>query len=172
MAHSYSYIYKIPITGLRFFTVYGPWGRPDMAYFKFTESIINNRAIDVYNNGQLSRDFTYIDDILEGILRVSHKVPQNKIIKDVYSENITAPFQLYNIGNHSPVNLLDFIAVIESELGKKAVKRMLPMQPGDVYSTYADVNDLMSDVGFSPSTPIEEGMKRFIQWYRHYYGMA
>ena len=172
MAHSYSHLYKIPITGLRFFTVYGPWGRPDMAYFKFTEAIINDRPIDVYNNGDLSRDFTYINDIIDGVLCVLHNVPHGKKLKDTYGVNTTAPFCLYNIGNHSPVNLLDFIEIIESELGKKAKKRMLPMQPGDVHATYADINDLISDVGFSPSTPIEEGMKRFIEWYRHYYGTA
>jgi UDP-glucuronate 4-epimerase len=165
MAHSYSHLYNLPITGLRFFTVYGPWGRPDMAYFKFVKAIAENKPIDVYNFGKMQRDFTYIDDVIEGVVRVIEKPPQSN------SETSSAvPYNIYNIGNNSPVELLTFIEVVEAAMGKTAVKNLLPMQPGDVPSTYADVDDLMADVGFKPSTPIEEGIRQFVEWYRDYYG--
>lgn len=165
MAHSYSHLYNLPITGLRFFTVYGPWGRPDMAYFKFVKAIAENKPIDVYNFGKMQRDFTYIDDVVEGVVRVIEKPPQSD------SETSRAvPYNIYNIGNNSPVELLTFIEVVEAAMGKTAVKNLLPMQPGDVPSTYADVDDLMADVGFKPSTPIEEGIRQFVEWYRDYYG--
>lgn len=155
MAHSYSYLYGIPATGLRFFTVYGPWGRPDMALFKFTKAILEGKPIDVYNEGRMSRDFTYIDDIVEGVVKVADKIPE--------------ACRLYNIGNHSPVNLMDFIAAIEDALGKKAKMNFLPMQKGDVAQTYADVSSLVNDVGFSPSTKIEDGIQKFVRWYKDYY---
>jgi UDP-glucuronate 4-epimerase len=165
MAHSYSHLYNLPITGLRFFTVYGPWGRPDMAYFKFVKAIAENKPIDVYNFGKMQRDFTFIDDVIEGVVRVIEKPPQSD------SETSSAvPYNIYNIGNNSPVELLTFIEVVEAAMGKTAVKNLLPMQPGDVPSTYADVDDLMADVGFKPSTPIEEGIRQFVEWYRDYYG--
>jgi UDP-glucuronate 4-epimerase len=160
IAHVYSHLYHIPITGLRFFTVYGPWGRPDMAYFKFVRAIEAGQSIDVYNFGEMQRDFTYIDDVIEGVVRVMQNPP--------LSED-TAPYKLYNIGNNKPVPLLRFIEVVEQSLGKTAQKNLLPMQPGDVPVTYADVNDLMRDVGFRPSTPIEVGIARFVEWYRDYY---
>ncbi|ELS04635.1 nucleoside-diphosphate-sugar epimerase [Xenococcus sp. PCC 7305] len=166
MAHAYSHLYKIPTTGLRFFTVYGPWGRPDMAYFKFVKAIQTNQPIDVYNFGKMKRDFTYIDDIVEGITRVMRKPPQVNIDPDNSSQ---AAYKIYNIGNNSPVELMHFIEVIEQELGKKAQKNMLPMQAGDVPMTYADVDDLMKDVGFKPSTSIETGIHNFIEWYRDYF---
>ncbi len=172
MAHSYSHLYKIPVTGLRFFTVYGPWGRPDMAYFSFTKAITEGRAISIFNNGDLMRDFTYIDDIAEGVVRIIDLVPKGDPawsgIKPDPSCSV-APYKIYNIGNNSPVKLLDFVKVIENELGVEAEKRFMPMQPGDVYATYADVDDIARDTGFRPSTPIAEGMKKFIEWYRWYY---
>jgi len=159
MAHSYAYLYSIPTTGLRFFTVYGPYGRPDMAYFSFTRRIIENEPIKVYNNGDLMRDFTYIDDIVEAISRlIDHKQFDQEI-----------PFRIFNIGNNSPVKLLDFISVLENAIGKKAVKEFLPMQDGDVYATYADITNLQQAIGFKPSTPIEEGIGKFVRWYREYY---
>jgi len=174
MAHSYSHLYKIPMTGLRFFTVYGPWGRPDMAYYKFTKAILNNEPIDVYNHGAMKRDFTYIDDIVEGVVRVIGKIPapvsfgakngDNDTIKIENTGKFTAPYKIYNIGNNKPVDLLKFITVLENALGKKAVKNMLPMQPGDVPVTYADIDDLIKDVGFSPSITIEDGLERFVRW--------
>ncbi len=160
MAHSYSHLYGFPVTGLRFFTVYGPWGRPDMAYFKFVDAIASNRSIDVYNHGKMQRDFTYIDDVIEGLVRVFHRPPQ--------VDSSHAPYKIYNIGNHSPVSLMHFIEVIEDKLGKTAQKNFLPMQPGDVHATYADITDLNQDVGFAPQTPLEEGMEQFVQWYRIY----
>lgn len=160
MAHSYSHLYGLPITGLRFFTVYGPWGRPDMAYFKFVDAIASNRPIDVYNHGQMQRDFTYIDDVIEGVVRVLNRPPQQ--------DSSHAPYKIYNIGNHSPVSLMRFIEVIEAKLGQTAQKNWLPMQPGDVPATFADITDLSRDVGFAPQTPLEEGMERFVQWYRTY----
>ena len=177
MAHTYSHLYGIPTTGLRFFTVYGPWGRPDMALFKFTKAILAGEPIDVYNEGNMRRDFTYIDDIVEGVLRVSDRIPMpyESRVTSHGSRTLdpgsspTAPYRIYNIGNNNPVNLMDFIAAVEKALGKDAKKKFLPMQPGDVRATYADVDDLVRDVGFSPSTPIEEGIKSFVEWYRSYY---
>ncbi|MEO0374945.1 MAG: NAD-dependent epimerase [Cyanobacteria bacterium P01_A01_bin.17] len=160
MAHSYSHLYGLPVTGLRFFTVYGPWGRPDMAYFKFVDAIASNRPIDVYNHGQMQRDFTYIDDVIEGVVRVLNRPPQ--------MDSSHAPYKIYNIGNHSPVSLMHFIEVIEAKLGKTAQKNWLPMQPGDVHATFADITELSRDVGFAPQTPLEEGMKQFVQWYHTY----
>ncbi len=168
MAHAYSHLYNLPTTGLRFFTVYGPWGRPDMAYFKFVRAIAKDQPIDVYNFGKMQRDFTYIDDVVEGVVRVMHKPPEKDSAPNASTSN--APYKLYNIGNNSPVELMTFIELIEQKLGKQAKKNLLPMQPGDVPSTYADVDDLMQDVGFKPETPIEEGIEHFVQWYRDYYG--
>lgn len=160
MAYTYSHLYQIPTTGLRFFTVYGAWGRPDMAYFKFVKAIEAGQPIEVYNYGNMQRDFTYIDDVIEGVVRVLRQPP-----KPVD----TAPYKLYNIGNHQPVALSRFIEVIETALGKSAQKQFLPMQPGDVPTTYADVADLMRDVDFRPQTPIEVGIEQFVAWYRSYY---
>jgi UDP-glucuronate 4-epimerase len=158
----------LPTTGLRFFTVYGPWGRPDMAYFKFTKAILAGETIDVFNNGQHARDFTYVDDIVEGIVRTLDHVPQADPSTPLTQATSTAPFRVYNIGNHQPVELLDMIAILERTLGVKARTRMLPMQPGDVHTTFANVDALMRDVGFRPATPIEEGLARFVSWYRQY----
>ncbi len=173
MAHTYSHLYGLPTTGLRFFTVYGPWGRPDMALFLFTKNILAGRPIDVFNNGQMRRDFTYIDDIVEGVVRVAARVPQgdpNWSSDAPDSASSRAPYRLYNFGNNQPVELLHLIEMLEKCLGKTAEKNMLPMQPGDVAATWADVDDLTRDVGFKPSTPIEEGVARFVAWYRSYYG--
>ncbi|MBD2579423.1 SDR family NAD(P)-dependent oxidoreductase [Oscillatoria sp. FACHB-1406] len=164
MAHCYSHLYQIPTTGLRFFTVYGPWGRPDMAMFMFTKAILEDRPIEVFNEGQMQRDFTYVDDVVEGVIRVMDKVPEPQ-------GNSGARYKVYNIGNNQPVELLHAIATLEKCLGKTAVKKMLPMQPGDVPITYADVDELMADVGFRPDTPIETGIERFVAWYRSYYGV-
>lgn len=173
MAHSYSHLYQLPVTGLRFFTVYGPWGRPDMALFIFTRAILAGKPIKVYNHGQMRRDFTYIDDIVEGIVRLIKGNPPvaNKAWNGQHPDpgSSPAPYRLYNIGNHSPVALLEFIGILEEALGKKAIKEMLPIQPGDVPATYADVDDLRKAVGFSPATPLEEGIARFVEWYRDYY---
>lgn len=172
MAHTYSHLYKLPTTGLRFFTVYGPWGRPDMALFLFTKAILEGRAIDVFNEGRMRRDFTYIDDIVEGVIRVADKVPQPDAGWSGERPDpgtSAAPYRLYNIGNHSPVELLYLIQVLEAAIGRKAEKRYLPMQPGDVPATYADIEDLIRDVGFKPATPIEEGVRRFVAWYRDFY---
>jgi UDP-glucuronate 4-epimerase len=168
MAHSYASLYNIPCTGLRFFTVYGPWGRPDMALFLFTKAILEGRSIDVYNHGKMKRDFTYIDDIIEGVIRVMDKIPKSD--QHWNGDNPDpgtsfAPYKIYNIGNNNPVELMQFIDVLEKCLGKKAEKNLLPMQPGDVPVTSADVGDLMRYVDFSPSTPIEEGVKKFLDWY-------
>nr|WP_228038357.1 NAD-dependent epimerase [Nodosilinea sp. LEGE 06152] len=167
MAHAYSNLYQIPTTGLRFFTVYGPWGRPDMAYFKFAESILGDRPIQVFNQGQMKRDFTYVDDVVEGVVRVMAHTPKAGAQT---SSDSQAPYRIYNIGNHQPVELLRFIQIIESALGKTAQTVMCPMQPGDVPATYADVSDLMADVGFAPSTPLEVGIGKFVAWYKEYYG--
>ncbi len=155
MAHAYSHLFGIPSTGLRFFTVYGPWGRPDMAAFLFTRAILDGKPIQVFNYGDMYRDFTYIDDIIEGVVRVIDHAPQTKI----------PPAELFNIGNSSPVKLMDYIEAIENALGKKAVREYLPMQPGDVYKTFADVSDLEEKLNYHPSTPITEGVKRFVEWY-------
>lgn len=162
MAHSYSHLYGLPTTGLRFFTVYGPWGRPDMAYFLFTKAILANRPIDVFNNGDMKRDFTYIDDIVEGVLRVTDRAPTP-------SPTSRVPCRVFNIGNHEPVQLLDFIACIEKNLGQTAQKRLLPMPDGDVPATYADMKALTEWVGFSPATPLTQGIEKFINWYASYY---
>ena len=172
MAHTYSNLYGLPTTGLRFFTVYGPWGRPDMALFLFTDAIIKGRPIDVFNHGQMQRDFTYIDDIVEGVVRVAARPAQvnphwSGATPDPGSS--FAPWRVYNIGNHSPVELLHFIRTIEEKLGRQAQLNLLPLQPGDVPATCADVADLMRDVDFKPATPIEIGISRFIDWYREYY---
>lgn len=173
MAHTYSYLYKLLCTGLRFFTVYGPWGRPDMALFLFTKAIIEDRPIDVYNFGKMQRDFTYIDDIVEGIIRVTDRIaaPNPAWSGDAPDPGTSsAPYKIYNIGNNNPVELMKFIEVLEDVLGKKAKKNLLPLQQGDVPATYADVDDLMKDVGFKPDTSVEVGIKRFVGWYRGYYG--
>lgn len=173
MAHTYSHLYDIPVTGLRFFTVYGPWGRPDMAYFKFVRAIATGKPIDVYNFGNMKRDFTYVDDIVEGIVRVMHNPPQQTLaqtIQELNPPHSHARYRLYNIGNHEPVDLLRFIEVIEMALGKTAEKRLLPIQAGDIPATYADVSDFIRDVGFCPSTSIEQGIEQFVRWYRDYYG--
>ncbi len=173
MAHTYASLYQLPCTGLRFFTVYGPWGRPDMALFLFTKSILEGKPIDVYNEGKMQRDFTYIDDIVEGVVRVAAKIPQpNPRWQSDHPDPASsfAPYKIYNIGNNNPVQLLDFIGSLEKSLGRKAEKCLLPLQPGDVPATYADVDDLMADVGFKPQTPIEEGVRKFVEWYREYYG--
>ena len=172
MAHTYSHLYKLPCTGLRFFTVYGPWGRPDMALFLFTKAIIEDREIDVYNFGRMQRDFTYVDDIVEGVIRVTDRIaaPNPAWSGDAPDPGTSsAPYKIYNIGNNNPVELMRFIEVLEDALGKKAKKNLLPIQPGDVPATYADVDDLMRDVGFKPSIPIEEGIRRFVEWYKGYY---
>jgi UDP-glucuronate 4-epimerase len=166
MAHSYSHLYNMPLTGLRFFTVYGPWGRPDMAVFLFTKAILAGEPIKVFNYGKMQRDFTYIDDLVEGIVRVIDNVPQPNTEAE---SNSKAPYKIYNIGNNKPVELLRMIEVLENCIGKQAVKEMLPMQPGDVPITYANVDALIRDVGFSPDTPIEVGIERFVEWYRTYY---
>ena len=174
MSHTYSHLYGLPTTGLRFFTVYGPWGRPDMALFKFTDKILKGEPIDVFNYGNHRRDFTYIDDIVEGVVRVMAKVPEgNPDWSGDRPDPATskAPWKVYNIGNNQPVELMRYIEVIEDCLGKKAEKNLLPMQLGDVPDTYADVDALVEDVDYKPSTPIEEGIKRFIEWYREFYGV-
>ena len=172
MAHTYSHLYRIPTTGLRFFTVYGPWGRPDMALFKFTHNILAGKPIDVFNYGNHRRDFTYIDDIVEGVVRVLDRVPEpnpewSGDAPD--SATSTAPYQLYNIGNNQPVELMRYIEVLEACLGKEAEKNMLPLQAGDVPATYADVTDLVRDVDYKPDMSIEQGIANFVDWYRDYY---
>lgn len=172
MAHTYSALYGLPTTGLRFFTVYGPWGRPDMALFLFTKAILEGKAIDVFNHGKMQRDFTYIDDIVEGVFRVAFATAQpNPSWSGSRPDPGTsfAPYRIYNIGNNNPVELLHFIEVLEKCLGKTATKNLLPIQPGDVPATYADVDDLARDVGFRPSTSIEDGISRFVEWYRGYF---
>ena len=172
MGHSYAHLYGFPMTGLRFFTVYGPWGRPDMAPFSFTAKILAGEPIEVFNNGKHARDFTYIDDIVEGIVRVLDRAPKANPAWDSAAPDpatSSAPYRLYNIGNNQPVELMDFIAAIEEATGREGVKRFLPMQPGDVLATYADVDDLVRDIGFAPRTPIGEGMRRFVAWYRDFY---
>jgi len=172
MAHAYAALYKLPCTGLRFFTVYGPWGRPDMALFLFTRAILENRPIDVFNEGRMKRDFTYIDDIIEGVVRVAAKIPMpNPSWSGDRPDPSSsfAPYRLYNIGNNNPVLLLDFIRALEQRLGKTARKNFLPMQAGDVPASFADVDDLMADVGFKPATPVEAGIDRFVSWYLEYY---
>jgi UDP-glucuronate 4-epimerase len=172
-AHAYAHLYGLPVTALRFFTVYGPWGRPDMALFTFTRKILAGEPIDVFNNGHHARDFTYIDDIVEGVLRTADKIAApnpNWSGATPDPATSTAPYRLYNIGNNNPVALMDFIATIEKALGREAKKVFLPLQPGDVAETFADVDDLVRDVGFKPATPLDEGIARFVSWYRGYYG--
>ena len=173
MAHTYSHLYRLPSTGLRFFTVYGPWGRPDMALFLFTRAILEDQPLKVFNHGKMQRDFTYIDDIIEGVVRVLSRLPQanpnwNGAAPDPGTSS--APYKIYNIGNNNPVELIKFIEVIEAALGKRAQKEFMDLQPGDVVATYADVDDLMQDVGFKPATPIEVGVERFVEWFKDFYG--
>ncbi len=172
LAHSYSHLFGLPTTGVRFFTVYGPWGRPDMALFLFTRAILAGEPIQVFNHGDMERDFTYIDDIVEGLVRLANHVPRPDPAWSGERPDpgtSLAPYRIYNIGNHTPVRLLRLIEILEDCLGRKAEKRFLPMQPGDVPATYADVDDLARDVGFSPDTPIEVGTERFVRWYREFY---
>ncbi len=166
MAHTYSHLYGIPTTGLRFFTVYGPWGRPDMAYFLFTKAILSGKPIKVFNEGNMSRDFTYIADIVEGIIKVIDNPP---VGAEKATSLSTAPYKVYNIGNNAPVNLLEFIETIEGAIGQVAEKIMMPMQPGDVYTTYADVQDLVNNLGYQPKTTIQEGIGDFMKWYMKFY---
>lgn len=163
MAHTYSHLYGLPTTGLRFFTVYGPYGRPDMAYFSFTQKILKGESIDVFNNGIMQRDFTYIDDIIEGVMCVMERIP---VVQESELTQAHAPYKIYNIGNNQPITLRRFITAIETACGQKAQENLLPMQPGDVPITYADVDDLIADTGFKPSTSIEEGVGKFIDWYK------
>lgn len=174
IAHTYSHLFQLPCTGLRFFTVYGPWGRPDMALFLFTKAILEDRPIDVFNHGKHRRDFTYIDDIVEGVIRTLDNIatPDPAFDADQPDPAISsAPYRLYNIGSNNPIELMRYIEILEENLGKTAEKNFLPMQPGDVPATYADVDALKNDVGYQPSTPIEEGIKNFVEWYRDYYGV-
>jgi UDP-glucuronate 4-epimerase len=173
MAHSYSHLFQLPCTGLRFFTVYGPWGRPDMALFLFTKAILEHRPIDIFNNGDMERDFTYIDDIVEGVFRLIDRVPQpNPHGSGENPDPATSycPWRLYNIGNNAKEQLMRYVEVLEACLGKKAIRNYLPMQAGDVRATYANVEDLVREIGFRPQTSIEEGISRFVAWYRGYYG--
>jgi UDP-glucuronate 4-epimerase len=175
MAHAYAHLYRLPCTGLRFFTVYGPWGRPDMALFLFTRAILSGKPIDVFNEGRMRRDFTYVDDIVEGIIRtLDNTAAPNPAWSAERPDPATslAPYRLYNIGNNSPVELMHLIETLEQALGQRAVKNFLPMQPGDVPATFANVEDLARDTGFRPSTSIETGVARFVQWYREYYRVA
>ena len=172
MAHSYAHLYGLPCTGLRFFTVYGPWGRPDMALFLFTKAILEGKPIDVFNYGKMQRDFTYVDDIVEGVVRVLDRPPAsdpNCSGQAPDPATSSAPYRVYNIGNHKPVALMRVIELLEEALGKKAEKRLQPLQPGDVPATYADVDDLVTHVAFKPNTQIEVGIRRFVEWYRGYY---
>ncbi len=164
MAHTYAHLYGLPVTGLRFFTVYGPWGRPDMAYYKFTKAITEGQPIDVYNNGDMMRDFTYVDDIVEAMVRLVDKVSGK--------DGGNAPYRLYNIGNHKPEKLMDMIGILEYLIGRKAEKKYLPMQAGDVYSTYADIEDLQTAIGFKPSMPLKTGLEKFVKWYKGYHDIC
>jgi UDP-glucuronate 4-epimerase len=175
MAHTYSHLYRLACTGLRFFTVYGPWGRPDMALFLFTRAILEDKPLKVFNHGKMRRDFTYIDDIIEAVVRVMGRLPEaNPGWRGDRPDpgTSTAPYKIYNIGNNNPVELIKFIEVIEGVLGKKAKKQFMDLQPGDVVATYADVDDLMGDVGFKPATPIETGIERFVEWFKKFYGYS
>jgi UDP-glucuronate 4-epimerase len=174
MAHTYSHLFGLPTTGLRFFTVYGPWGRPDMAYFSFTEKMLRGEPIPIFNHGSMKRDFTYIDDIVEGIVRLIERVPEPNPDWDRYAPDpaaSSAPYRVYNIGNSRPVGLLQFVRVLERLLGLEAKLELLPMQPGDVEATYADIRDLQEATGFQPHTPIETGLARFVEWYKSYYAV-
>jgi UDP-glucuronate 4-epimerase len=169
IAHSYSHLFALPTTGLRFFTVYGPWGRPDMSMYIFTQRIFCGEPIHVFNNGDMRRDFTYVDDIVEGVVRTADHVPGPRSVAGSTSQ---APYRVYNIGNNRPVALLDMIATLERIIGKPAIKQFAPMQPGDVQATFADIDDIRADVGFEPSTSLDVGAERFVQWYREYHGFA
>lgn len=174
MAHSYSHLYKLPTTGLRFFTVYGPWGRPDMAYFLFTKSILSSKPIDLYNQGNMTRDFTYIEDIVEGVYRIIQKIPEPNLNwpgPDPDPASSTAPYRLYNIGSNQPIQLMDYVQEIEKNLGMKAKLNLLPMQDGDIKKSHADVDDLIQDFEYSPKWNIQNGVKNFIQWYIDYYNV-
>ena len=174
MSHSYSHLYNLPTTGLRFFTVYGPWGRPDMALFKFTKKIMNGEQIDIYNNGLLSRDFTYIDDIVEGVLRVANNIPEpnpNWNPETGSAKQSSAPYRLFNIGNGQPVKLLDFVDELESALLVPVKRNMMPMQPGDVYKTWAETQDLFDAIDYQPQTNLKEGVAKFVEWYRQFYNV-
>ncbi len=173
MAHSYSHLFNFPVTGLRFFTVYGPWGRPDMALFKFTKAILNNKPIDLYNNGNMKRDFTYIDDIVESITHILAKAPEidsnwNSNLPDPATSGI-APYRVYNIGGNNPVNLMDFVEILEIKLGREAVKNYMPMQPGDVDTSWANADELAQNIGYTPITPIDKGIHNFVDWYLDYF---
>ncbi len=173
MAHSYSHLFNFPVTGLRFFTVYGPWGRPDMALFKFTKAILNNKPIDLYNNGNMKRDFTYIDDIVESITHILAKAPEidsnwNSNLPDPATSGI-APYRVYNIGSNNPVNLMDFVEILEIKLGREAVKNYMPMQPGDVDTSWANADELAQNIGYTPITPIDKGIHNFVDWYLDYF---
>ena len=175
MAHSYAYLFGLPTTGLRFFTVYGPWGRPDMVLFKFTKAILDDRPINVYNNGHMKRDFTYVDDVVESVVRLMNIIPtpDEKWSSDQPDPSTSkAPFRLHNIGNQDPVELLEVIALLEEPLGKKAVKKLLPMQPGDVMATHADVDSMQRATGFLPRTSMRDGISRFVNWYKEFYGVS
>jgi UDP-glucuronate 4-epimerase len=174
MAHSYAHLYALPVSGLRFFTVYGPWGRPDMALFAFTRNILDGKPIDVYHHGKHERDFTYIDDVVEGVVRVLDRpsLPDPSWRGDVIDPAASrAPFRIYNLGSHRPVPLVRYIELLEQILGRPAQKNFLPLQPGDVPTTFADIEDLAREVGYRPETPIEVGVARFVEWYREYYGV-
>lgn len=175
MAHTYSHLYNLPTTGLRFFTVYGPWGRPDMALFLFTDAIVKGEPIKVFNHGKMKRDFTYVDDIIEGVVRLLNNPPkENKDWDKMDPDPATssAAYKVYNIGNNSPVELMDYIEILEKKLGKEAIKEYLPLQDGDVPMTYANVDDLIDDVGFKPNTSIDDGIAEFVEWYKEYYGVS
>lgn len=172
MAHTYSHLYGVPTTGLRFFTVYGPWGRPDMALFKFTNAIMEGKEIDVYNHGDMRRDFTYIDDIVEGVMRIQDVIPESNpdwTVETGSPATSSAPYRVYNIGHGSPVKLMDYIEALEEALGIEAKKNFMDMQPGDVYMTYADTEDLFNATGYKPEVKVKEGVKAFVDWYRAYY---
>jgi len=170
MAHTYSHLFGLPTTGLRFFTVYGPWGRPDMAMWMFTKAILAGKPIDVFNHGRMKRDFTFVDDIVEGVIRTNDTVPKPQAVAhDADDATTAAPYRVYNIGNNQPVELMHLIETLEAALGRKAEKNMLPMQPGDVQATYANIDALQRDVGFRPSTPIEAGVGKFVEWYTNYH---
>lgn len=175
MAHAYSHLYNIPTTGLRFFTVYGPWGRPDMAYFSFTESIVNDKAINIFNHGDMERDFTYIDDIVEAVYKLIDKIPEANINWDESKTKISesfAPYKIYNIGNNTPIKLEKFIYILEEKIGKKSIKNYMEMQDGDVRKTYADTSDLENDIGFRPNTSLEDGLEKFVKWYEEFYNIV
>lgn len=173
IAHSYSHLYGMPVTGLRFFTVYGPWGRPDMSYFKFTDAIVRGRPIEIYNHGHMQRDFTYVDDVVEAIFRIVECPPKRTVQEESAGAFLSnARFKIYNLGNHQPVELLRFVEIIEQALGIKVRKTFLPIQPGDVVSTYAEMDQLYEDTAFRPTTPLEEGLPKFVRWYREYHAHA